>query len=122
MKSVLAGAAAAFALSGCVIVASDDGLDYHSGWDSDSGSVFGATVLTDSVAFLVTSNGCTDKSYFNIDIDRHDEDEYSVTIDRRQQDRCRAYIPEGEEFVWTFEELGIPAGAEVSVGNEVRRR
>lgn len=115
---------AALALGGCVVVATDEGLDFDHDidFDNDIGTVFGADIAADVVTFRVTSNGCTDETYFDIDVDRHGDDKYSIGIMRTQPDRCRALLRDGVEVSWSYDDLGIPAGADVRVENQVRRR
>lgn len=118
--------AAPLMLGGCVIAVSEDGFDsdfdHHADFDRSAGSVFGADVTADAVTFRVTSNGCTDQSYFDVDVDRRGEGRYDVTIERREADKCRALLQDGVELTWTFDELRIPEGADVRIGNQVRRR
>ena len=124
MKSSIVGVlfASSFMLGGCIVVATDDGLDFNHNYHSDHGSVFGAEVLTDAISFRTTSNGCTSKEYFDVDVDQRGDNRFVVAIERQQADRCRADLPEGEVFTWSFDELGIPADADVKIGNTVRRR
>ena len=109
-------------LAGCVIIDADEG-DFSSDFDSyGAGSVFGATVHQSHVTFQVTSNGCTDRSYFEVDVDRHSGDRYSLELDRIRPDNCRALIADGVEVSWSFDELGLPQGASVEIDNPVIRR
>lgn len=126
MKTFVAALALSttLALGGCVVVATDEGLDFDHDidFDDDIGTVFGADITADIVTFRVTSNGCTDETHFDIDVDRHGSDKYSVGIMRTKPDRCRALLRDGVEVSWSYEDLGIPAGADVRVENQVRRR
>ncbi|MEL6244065.1 MAG: hypothetical protein AAFU66_10440 [Pseudomonadota bacterium] len=125
----LAFSVAAFgllSLGGCVIAVGDghdDDFDasYDYDFDERAGTVYGAEVLPDAVTFTVTSNGCTDETFMDVYVERIDDDRYAVTVDREQADNCRALVPEGVTLVWSFADLGIPAGADVRIGNQVRR-
>lgn len=120
----LAPALAATALlGGCIIVDADEG-DITTGFshDGDLGTVYGATVFNDRVTFRVTSNGCTNESYFDTDVDSRSGNRFAVSIDRTRADNCRARLPEGVEVSYSFAELGLPDGADVTVLNPVRRR
>ncbi|MEO0883557.1 MAG: hypothetical protein AAFY34_12645 [Pseudomonadota bacterium] len=124
MKIQLASAMLALAaLGGCVIIDADD-ADFRSDFDFDDkgfGSVYGADVAGDAIAFTVSDNGCTDKTFFDVRVFGDDEDEFEVGVKRVREDYCRALNPDGKTFTWTFQELGIPSGAEVTVLNSVRR-
>ncbi|MEM9669461.1 MAG: hypothetical protein AAF950_11105 [Pseudomonadota bacterium] len=123
MKIQLASAVLGIAmLGGCVIIDADD-ADFHSEFDYNDGygTVYGADVVGGAVAFTVSDNGCTDKNFFDVRVFGEDEDEFEVGIKRVREDHCRAYNPEGKTFSWTFQELGIPSDAEVTVLNRVRR-
>lgn len=110
-------------LSGCVIIDADEDDDFSVDFDhSSTGTVFGATVYLDRVEFLVTSNGCTDESYFDLDIDHHGNGKVSLELDRIKTDNCRAFLQEGTTVSWTFEDIGIPAGSKVTIENQVARR
>ncbi len=126
MKTIMAALALSttLALGGCVVIASDEGLDFDHDidFDDDIGTVFGADIVANVVTFRVTSNGCTDETYFDIDVDRRSNDKYSVGIMRAKPDRCRALVSDGVEVSWSYDDLGIPAGADVRIENQVRRR
>ncbi|MEO0714088.1 MAG: hypothetical protein AAFY37_09265, partial [Pseudomonadota bacterium] len=62
-----------------------------------------------------------DETFMDVYVERIDDDRYAVTVDREQADNCRALVPEGVTLVWSFAALGIPAGADVRIGNQVRR-
>ncbi|MEL6386836.1 MAG: hypothetical protein AAFR00_05760 [Pseudomonadota bacterium] len=113
------------ALGGCVIVADgDDKPAFTSTFDpavSSPGTVFGAEIVADSITFLVSSNGCTDASFFAVDVDRRGDQTFAITLDRIRTDNCRALVPEGVDVSFTFQELGIPDGASVIVRNTIRR-
>ncbi|MEO1475707.1 MAG: hypothetical protein AAFS13_04940 [Pseudomonadota bacterium] len=109
-------------LGGCVYIDADD-ADLSSDWTSDDGfgTVYAADVSGDTVAFTVSDNGCTDRGFFDVRVFSEDEDEFEVGVRRTRTDHCKVYDPDGTTFSWTFQELGIPSGAEVTVLNRVRR-
>ncbi len=107
----VAVSAAAISTSGCVIVAGD--------FDDDSsftrtGDIMGSVVDSRGVSITARSNGCTDKSYYAVDIDR-DDGRYEVSFDRVREDHCRALLRDGVELTWSYPELGIPEGAPVII-------
>ncbi|MEL7130025.1 MAG: hypothetical protein AAGK23_10785 [Pseudomonadota bacterium] len=123
MKFQIASAAlGAVLLGGCVIIDADD-ADFTSDWDSKSGfgTVFAADVAGDTISFTVSDNGCTDRGFFDLRVFSEDEDEFEVGLKRTRQDYCKVYNPEGATVTWSFQEVGIPNGAEVTVLNRVRR-
>ena len=69
---------------------------------------------TRGVTITARSNGCTDKSYFDTDVDR-DDGEYEISFERVRADNCRAFLRDGVELTWSLGELGIPDGARVIV-------
>lgn len=112
-------------LPACVIIDSDegsDGFDVSYDYDSPAGTVYGAMVHTDHVEFLVTSNGCTDESNFQVDVDHHGMREVTLELDRIKADHCKALMAEGTLVSWSFEDLGIEPGTEVNIVNRVARR
>lgn len=114
MKSKFAAlsvVAASMAVSGCVVVAGD--FDDHAHF-SPAGDVMGSVVDSRGVTITARSNGCTDKSYFDVDVDR-DDGVYEVSFDKERTDNCRAYLRDGVQLTWSFEELGIPRDASVVV-------
>lgn len=117
------GAAAAFAglASGCVIVDADV---QESAWGRMGGGLlYGAEVSVrgpSEISIVAHSNGCTQKEDFRPDVDR-DDGRYRVRFERRRDDNCRALVPEGRRMTWSFAELGIPDGAQVTIANRVGR-
>jgi len=126
MKSsfIIAAACSALTLGGCVVAigGDDDGFSTsYSTHSSGYGSVYAADVSANTISFIVTDNGCTDESFFEVDVRKTDENEFKVGLDRTRQDHCKAINPEGKQVSWTFSELGIPDGAEITIQNGVRR-
>ena len=102
-------------LSACIIVDADDHVASNWDMDRDYGSLKGADVAANQVS----SNGCTTKDFIGADVRKQGEDRFSVGFFREKEDYCRAYLPEGVALTWSFEELGIPDGAEVTVRNKI---
>lgn len=124
MKNLMKlGAAAMFAglASACVIVDADV---QESDWGRMSGGLlYGAEVSVrgpSEISVVARSNGCTQKEDFRADVDR-DDGRYRVRFDRMRDDNCRALVPEGRRMTWSFAELGIPDGAQVTITNRVGR-
>ena len=123
-SSIIVVACSALILGGCVVAigGDDDGFSTsYSAHSSGFGSVYAADVSTNTVSFVVTDNGCTDESFFEVAVRKTDENEFKVGLERIRQDHCKASNPEGKQVNWTFSELGIPDGAEITVLNGVRR-
>lgn len=112
---VSAGIASLLA-GGCVIVAGDFD-DHNHGYSS--GDVMGSVIDSRGVTITARSNGCTDKSYFDVDVDR-DDGRYEVSFERTRSDNCRALLRDGVDLTWSNAELGIPDGAAVVVTNRSR--
>ncbi len=123
MKIQIASAAlAAVLLGGCVVIDADENtFDARYNSDSGFGSVYAANVTGSEIAFTVSDNGCTDKGFFDVRVFGADEDAFEVGLKRIRQDHCKALNPDGKTVTWTFQEIGIPDGAEVTVLNAVRR-
>ncbi|MEO9970929.1 MAG: hypothetical protein ABJG15_14125 [Hyphomonadaceae bacterium] len=120
---LVTGLAALTLLGGCIIIDADDGhfrSDFNSG-DHHYGTVYAADVSGQSVAFRVSSNGCSTRDFFDVDVISEHDDVYEIGVRRTRQDNCKALVPAGVEVGWTYSELGIPADAEVRVFNQVRR-
>ena len=126
MKSryIIAAAGTALMLGGCVIAigGDDDGVSasytsHASGFDS----VYAADVSANTISFIVPDNGCTDESFFDIAVRKVDDNEFKVGVERTRQDYCKVNNPNGKQVSWSFSQLGIPAGAEITILNGVRR-
>ena len=126
MKSsfIIGVAGAALALGGCVVAIGGDD-DRHSinytNHGQGYGSVYAADVDTSSVSFTVKDNGCTDESFFDVDVRKTGENAFSVGLQRVQEDYCEAYNTSGKQVSWSLRELGIPDGAHIAVLNGVQR-
>jgi hypothetical protein len=78
--------------------------------------VHAAAVARDQAVFWVSSNGCTAKADLT-PIVRHQGDEAVITLRRLREDRCHRPVADGVEVRWTFQEMGLPSGARVSINN-----
>ncbi|MEM0984754.1 MAG: hypothetical protein AAGJ32_00765 [Pseudomonadota bacterium] len=126
VRTTAASLVLALVLPGCIIVDGDGvspSQDYTYGNSGSAlGSVFGAEIGIDSIAFTVTSNGCTDESYFDVDVDRRSGETYTVALDRIEPDTCNVPMPSGVVVRYDLADLNIPETASVRVLNPVRRR
>jgi hypothetical protein len=82
-------------------------------------ALMAADIQADAVTIRINSNGCTTKETLAAEVDQDGRDEYEVAFDRLQEDRCRAYLPDGIELTYTYDELDIPEGAYVRVLNKI---
>lgn len=124
MKSSFLAAACigSLALGGCVIaIDADDQYQTNYTNGSDFGSVYAADVGGGAVSFTVRDNGCTDKSFFDVDVHKDGENAFDVGLRRVRQDHCDVEASAGTQVQWTYQELGIPAGAEITILNSVSR-
>lgn len=115
----IAAAGAALFLGGCVIVDADEHVRADWSRDRSYGELMGADVSNGIITARVTSNGCTTKDFIGADVEKTGDKRFSVGFYRERQDYCEAYVPEGVELSWTFEELGIPQDAAVRIRNDI---
>src|SRR5690242_17745872 len=104
--------AASLPLSGCLIVDADVQADDWSRM-AGGGLLYGAEVAVrgpGEVAIVAHSNGCTQKEDFHADVNKEDSNSYRVRFERTREDNCKSLVPEGKRMVWSFQELGVPAG------------
>ena len=78
--------------------------------------IHAAAFTRDLAVFRVSSNGCTDKADVKPFITRL-KDSAVITLRRLDEDRCTRPVKDGVQLQWTFEELGLPPGANVVVNN-----
>lgn len=78
--------------------------------------IHAAAFTRDLAVFWVSSNGCTSKADVKPFITRL-RDSAVITLRRVDEDRCAEPKADGVQLQWTFEELGIAPGSEVSVNN-----
>ena len=83
-------------------------------------AIHGWRILGDDILVIrVPSNGCTQKLDLTLDVRRR-RGETQVTLGRSRDDYCRAIVPNGVEIPFGFEELGVRAGANVTVTNPIQ--
>lgn len=75
-----------------------------------------AAVVNDLTVFWVTSNGCTRKDDLLPVVSTRGSASV-VTLRRLIEDRCTRPQEDGIELRWSFEELGLKPGANVTVNN-----
>jgi hypothetical protein len=78
--------------------------------------VHAAVIAQNQAVFWVTSNGCTAKGDLT-PVVRRSHGETVITLRRIKEDRCTVPVRNGLEVRWTFEEMGLPDGARVSIEN-----
>lgn len=78
--------------------------------------IHAAAFTRDLAVFWVSSNGCTRKDDVRPFVTQT-RDSAVITLRRMDEDRCKRPMAEGVQLEWTFEELGLPPGAPVSVNN-----
>jgi len=78
--------------------------------------VHAAVIAQNQAVFWVTSNGCTAKNDLT-PVVRRSHGETVITLRRIKEDRCTVPVRDGLEVRWTFEEMGLPDGARVSIEN-----
>lgn len=122
MKRLLLTAALLFPLAaaGCIIVDADNSSMRYSTSEGTLMRVYSAEIGADEISLRVPSNGCTEKSFFNAEIEEDDE-AYEVGFFRIRDDFCKALVPDGVMLTWSMTELGLPAGARVELENAVGR-
>ncbi|MEZ5936689.1 MAG: hypothetical protein R3C52_00545 [Hyphomonadaceae bacterium] len=126
MKSktpILAGLLCAGALGGCVIV----DADVRDSWDDDDHfvRVMGAEITRagpePAIQIIASSNGCTDETQFDPVVRHRGGADYRVGFRRIEEDRCKAFVPEGKRLTWTYRQLGLPETAQVRILNQIGR-
>ena len=102
-------------LSGCGLMAGQQPVS-TAGMPGQIEPIHAATVTNDLAVFWVSSNGCTAKDDLR-PIVSGQGDASVITLRRIAEDRCETPLGEGVEIMWSFEELGIKHGADVSINN-----
>ena len=111
----------AVALSGCVFI-DGDAIDGHFDFGEERGeAIYGAEIKDSQVLVRVPSNGCTEKGHFGFEVENEDDKGFTVEFTRVKADSCKAFVPEGTVLSYSFEELRVPASAELLVLNPLRR-
>jgi len=83
--------------------------------------IHAAAFTRDTAVFWVSSNGCTSKADVKPFITRL-RDSAIITLRRVDEDQCAQPRSDGVQLQWSFEELGLPPGAAVSVNNPYMMR
>lgn len=83
--------------------------------------IHAAAFTRDTAVFWVSSNGCTGKEDVKPFITRL-RDSAVITLRRLDEDRCSDVKSEGVQLQWSFEELGLKPGSEVTVNNPYMMR
>jgi len=77
----------------------------------------GNTVTTDKeLVYRVVSNGCTTAADFDVDLSRHVDGTYTVTLIRLKPDFCKR-MSFSKQLVFSIEDLGL-TGVNFTVGNK----
>jgi len=79
-----------------------------------------AAIAQGQAVFWVGSNGCTTRDDLMPVVSQY-RGAATITLWRVSEDDCDAPIPGGVEVRWTFEEMGLPPGTDVRVGNLYQR-
>ena len=116
--AVLSGAALLAMAAGCATQDRPAALapDQAAALPGQVEPVHAAVIAQDQAVFWVTSNGCTAKADLQPVVART-ADGSVITVRRLKEDRCQQPQPDGIEVRWSFEELGLPSGARLSVEN-----
>ncbi len=113
-------------LSGCIVIASDKGTTRRVTVQTDQASVatdnrgepvYGVWFDEKGLNARVSSNGCTDKDSFRLEVNYGATN--TLTLVRTRPDMCRALIREGRVLTWSLKEVGIGAGVNVRLTNPV---
>ena len=110
-------AAVAVLASGCA----STGAVSTAGMPGQLEPIHAAAFTRDTAVFWVSSNGCTSKADVKPFITRL-RDSAVITLRRLDEDRCSDVKSEGVQLQWSFEELGLEPGSEVSVNNPYMMR
>lgn len=114
MRGVFFGFVLAAGLAACAHAPGE--LVRTEGMPGQLESIHAAAFTRDLAVFRVSSNGCTDKSDVKPFITQL-KDSAVITLRRMGEDVCTRPVKDGVQIQWTFEELGLPAGANVVVNN-----
>lgn len=82
--------------------------------------VHAAAFINDQAVFRVSSGGCTSRDDIEPVVTRSEGGEAFLTLRRINEDYCRAYLRDGAEVIWDFEELGLAPGERVRLNNPYR--
>ncbi len=124
LKRTLAATLSAVLASGCVVsIDGDSDPDFSTHYSHGGGlsAIYGAEFSPGALTVTVRDNGCTTKDFFAASVRREADNAFEVGLERVRRDYCEAANPDGVALTWTFAELGLPAGAEVTLLNKVKR-
>lgn len=125
MRILIAAAAIAPLLSGCVIYSNDgDDKDVVVRFSDQATpsleAVRGARIADGRLVVRVDSNGCTDAADFAVDLAPASDGWTEIALRRTDQDLCKALVPDGVEVGWTLSELGVEPGTQARLVNPTR--
>ena len=109
------------ALAGCVIVDGEIVTDAAFDDDRRFETVYAASVDEDEITLRVYSEGCTNETFFDSVVTHRGGPEFSVGFDRIRTDYCGETSDRGQVIRYSFQALGLPAGADVTLLNPVGR-
>lgn len=115
-RTIALGAIAAVAVLASACATGRDPAVSTAGMPGQVEPIHAAAFTRDLAVFWVSSNGCTSKADVKPFITRL-RDTAVITLRRVDEDRCADPKSDGVQLQWTFEELGLEPGAEVSVNN-----
>lgn len=127
IRALIAAAALAPLLGGCVIYSSEGGerdvsVRVASSADFEPApppeAVRAVRFEGGRLTARVDSNGCTTAADFEVLLVGAGPAE--LTLNRSRPDLCRALVPDGVEVSWTYQELGLEAGETALVRNPIR--
>jgi hypothetical protein len=91
--------------------------------DPDLEAVIYWRVIEDDILVVhASSNGCTTRSDFTVNVEQYHESVYTVRLSRDDDDRCSQEVPWGIQLGFGFEELGVPINGQVIVLNPLDQR
>lgn len=127
IRPLIAVAALAPLLGGCVIYSSEGGerdvsVRVASSSDFEPApppeAVRAVRFEGGRLTVRVESNGCTTAADFEVVLVGAGPAE--LTLNRSRQDLCKALVPDGVEVSWTYQELGLEAGEAALLRNPIR--
>lgn len=127
IRALIAAAALAPLLAGCVIYSSEGGerdvsVRVASSSDFEPApppeAVRAVRFEGGRLTVRVESNGCTTAADFEVVLVGAGPAE--LTLNRSRQDLCKALVPDGVEVSWTYQELGLEAGEAALLRNPIR--
>ena len=122
LKTGLGLAASTVMLSACVIVDGEVVRDFDE-WDDGARyeRVYSASIEDDQINLRVYSTGCTNEAFFEPRINHRGGSDFSVGFKRVRQDYCNLDGVDAQNLTYSFAQLGLPSGADVTIKNPVGR-